>query len=519
MSRSPTCPMCGVCAALALLLALVVLVEGEGCNGNSGRDVPDACMADACASQCAADGSCNGGCVDGACRCGPCDAGGDAEGDADTDRPDVADVEDHAGEEVEADAEAGEDAADVWDAPPWDAPEGCCAESDAGGDCVGPADERLADRALGESWCFAPRIDNLTSQWYEPAPGCEQVTYESFLYGGMPAVWQIRDDGILTIGQEGVARTDRGCRCRKLLHGNCDGCPRAHQGRESGSWIVYEADDARPAGCAQQLVLFDAAAESKTILFDREPRFWDSMCDPQGFRYPLALIGTVGVFSVENGHDADGNYQFMTMDVLTGAEVDLTSASYPAGVSLHDAHSWDRYVIISGTGVRLVLLDAIAGTATDFTPAAPDPSCKYSADINDGTICWTDGSRLELCDLRMEAGNRILCSDLTGDPVWQASDDATEIVGRPSVSAEWVAWDVNLPSNDIRLHHRRLGTHYWLFDRTSGFHPAEIPGSGAANPRLQGDYIYFQVGGPDPVHAQGNVYRCNLRVLFPEAYE
>ncbi|MBI5486767.1 MAG: hypothetical protein HY905_05505 [Deltaproteobacteria bacterium] len=505
-------------AAGVLVFAVVIVVEGEGCNGNSGRDVPDACSTEACTSQCGADDACNGGCVDGACRCGPCDANGDAEGDADTDRPDVADVEDHAGDDVEVDAESGEDARDVWDAPPWDAPEGCCAESDAGGDCVGPADEHLADRTLGESWCFALRLDDLSSQWYQPAPGCEQVTYESFLFLGMPANWQIVDGEVLTTGREGVARTGPTCRCRELLHLDCDGCPASYAARASPRGTVYEADDGHDPGCPQDLVFYDPAIRSKTVVFLRESRLWDGSCDPQGYRFPQALIDTVGVFSVENGHDADGNYQFMTMDVLTGAEVDLTSASYPSGVSLHDAHSWDRYVIISGTGARLVLLDAIAGTATDFTPAAPDPSCKYSADINDGTICWTDGSRLELCDLRMEVGNRILCSDLTGNPVWQASDDATAMVVDPSVSTDWVAYGVNF-GDDIRLYHRRLGGHYWLFDRTPGFHPADIPDSGASNPRLYGDYIYFQVGGPDPARAQGNVYRCNLRVLFPEAYE
>ena len=117
------------------------------------------------------------------------------------------------------------------------------------------------------------------------------------------------------------------------------------------------------------------------------------------------------------------------------------------------------------------------------------------------------------------AGTDILCGDLAGTSSWTASDPAVDTVYGPSAAPDWIAYAEAVPGNDVRLYHRRLNRQFSLFDRTAPSFDPRGPDSGGANPRIEDDWLYFQVGGPDPVRQEGNLYRCNLRTLFPEAYE
>ncbi len=496
---------------LAMLVVMAVALSASCTCGGNGSDAGDACTRASCEEPCREAGACFGGCDTGVCQCTACDADADAEvPDAPPDdAQDEADGTDAA--DSDADVETREDA-------PWETPEGCCTVPDGGRDCVGPVDERLVGRTVGESWCYLPTVDDLSASWFEPAPGCEQVTYESFLYLGDWARWDVAGEQVVISNAEGVRLYDSACRCREQIHEPGHEGIQTHDARLSASAGVYQGTR-YIEGDEQYVVSFEPATYSKRLLAYREPRLVAGTSDPTGFLYPVGLFERLAAFARVPGLYAGCDYDFIWMDVATGESGDLTQPAFPSGVCMWDAQARQPYVTITG-GDGIIIIDTVARTASRFLPPGPDPTCEFSGDIADGTICWASApSASRWCTMPTGAGTDILCGDLTGTSSWIASDPAVDTVYGPGVAPDWIAYAEAVPGNDVRLYYRRLDRQFSLFDRTAPSFDPRGPDSGGANPRIEGDWLYFQVGGPDPVRQQGNLYRCNLRTLFPEAYE
>lgn len=486
------------------------------CNAGSGPRLdarPDAdaveetgCDANGCAEICRARGHCGSACeAGGACTCWG-DRCVDASGDADD--GDLRDV--------------GSDAPDAeeWtsDCPPPLPPEPGCAT---------PGTDPLPwEVAVGDSWCFSPTVEDLSSRWETPAPGCERITYDWLC---MPAetdfacydVW----DGFVAAGSRGIYLVDPTCRTREILepwpsveyrHYSGSYVPLTHYYVViSGTGVAYSSNHAHDGPCTGSMVWYDRVARRKSLVYYRVGRVDDHDACMDDFR--VQLDASAAKVLLKHNATTYCDNQGRVLDGLTAEDVDLTTPLAGRDICIWGGQMWNDWAVFDVFhGAEVLLVDVNRPEPRLFVPR---PSYQFMSAIYENTVCWTDLEGAEGSPADIWFGGAVYCAEIGVEEPYKVSLDEPGFTPmRPTIFGEWIAWQLRGPDGrlvDVVVLNRRSGTRFHLSERTGTW---GLSRDRIGFPKLWGDWLYFESSAPsDPGETQA-VYRCDLRVLAPEAY-
>ncbi|MDI7267138.1 MAG: hypothetical protein QME96_03995 [Myxococcota bacterium] len=438
------------------------------------------------------------------------------------DRVEVRDDVEDAGDTREAEAlddAGGEDAPEARDIPDY-------------GDCG--RDVQLWERVAGEEWCYEPEIRDLNPLRESPSPGCERVTFS----GRVPAVssWDVWNHLVGYLGSAlSVAPGARVVDTTTWLEEVVEpwdpsvGLP----GRPVDSAPLHPE---LSAGGTLLDALKDGASWSGTFVV-----YWDREARRKKMIYADPEVGTYSLRGNHRVEDFNGRIGAVMRDETAYSDVNLVAfdvrtleswpiTNFPGGGNIWNSQMWDDLVVLNTGGSTLHLASLSERT---LSVLAPHPTYQYEPTIHGRRICWMDvrhGSGSPVGGYPV--GEEVYCTDLDSGEMWSPSRTPGPTYGKrlPTVFGDWVAWDQyrrsedgvwedprspdGAPANDIPVYNHRLRRTWRVLERAEGFQ------SFAAlwNPRLWGDYIYF-LALSRPAGTLREVYRCELRVLFPEAFE
>jgi hypothetical protein len=212
-------------------------------------------------------------------------------------------------------------------------------------------------------------------------------------------------------------------------------------------------------------------------------------------------------------------FDLVSVNVVTGTVLDLSSTDLPFGRCVWAGSLWENTGVVSGSSWNLHLVDVTTQGVRVFGETAP---CQWNAVVQGDTVCWEQTT--EFCPVSGGFGGTIWCSDLRDDVPWNASPDVHCADGtlcwacNPTVFGPWVAWilskGASCDGNEVALLNRRTGREYRLFEHTGDYQPTHW----VYELRLWGDHVYFRAPPPGD-ESPTQIHRCDLRVLFPDAYE
>ena len=482
-----------------------------------------------------------------ACDCGNGSPGRDADAGEDrtddivdaaedvTDRADAADTGEDRFEEADA-AEAVDgdldDGGERYIAP-WDgdldyaeyAAEHDCTPPAPRPECETPGSETpIWERSVGEEWCVNPIYRDLRPLWREVAPGCEQVTYLDIVAAATAGsdsydVW----DGVLLVIGDGVAVVDADCRSESTIQAResrgegegefvFDAWPVAMR----GLYMLERSWSTEAEGYSTVLVTYEPARRRKTLLVGQ---YNPDIADSRGTIYPLDGWGDVVLGRRNRLRESRCEFDIVSVDLGTGVVLDLSSGDLPFGRCVWSGSMWGNTGLVAGGSWHLHLVDVTRPGVREFGETAP---CQWNAVIQGDTVCWEQTT--EFCPIDTGPGNRIFCADLAGGAPWDASPVVTCSDGtpcgacEPTVFGPWVAWvltrSATCSGNEIVLLNRRVRREYKLFEHTGDYRPRRW----VRDLKLWGNHLYFRAPPADD-ESPTQIHRCDLRVLFPEAYE
>ena len=480
-----------------------------------------------------------------ACDCGNGNPGRDA--DAGEDRADdIVDVAEDVGDGPDAE-DAGDDGFEEADVPeasdgdiddggerfiaPWDgdldyseyAAEHDCTPPEPIAGCETPGSETpIWERSVGDEWCINPIYRDLRPLWREVAPGCEQVTYLEYIGSGFAAsdsydVW----DGRLIVVGRGITIVDGECRSESRIQVRerttegeltFEGWPASTRNLD----VFRRMWSTDATGYSSVLVTYDPASRRKKLI---QGQHNPDLEDSRGTVDPLDASAGMILGRRNRLRESRCEFDLVSVDLVSGAVTDLSGADLPFGRCVWAGSLWGDTGVVSGGSWNLHLVDVTTPGVRVFGATAP---CQWNAVIQGDTVCWEQTT--EFCPVDTGPGNRIFCAGLADGTSWDASpvvtcEDGTACGAcEPTVFGPWIAW-VLTPGTvcfgyEVALLNRRTAQEYRLFDRTPGFRPTGL----VYDLRLWGNHLYF-LTEPPGVGGNVQVHRCDLRRLFPEAYE
>jgi hypothetical protein len=446
-----------------------------------------------------------------ACKCGgeagpPDDAGvedaGEDQADADWDTDDA--ILEADGDSEDDVAEDADDARDSAELVPCDASD---------------RDVPVWERTVGECWRDDPPPRDLSGLWFEPEPGCEQISYGDHSIDPSSQAYDVWNDAV-AFGYRGIFLVDIAARTERNLEPFLYDQPtnmfladflQASMGGLTDQYVAYSgvhrhagrAGEAPSDGC--YVVTWSRSTRMKRLDYAAICPFGDDT----GMFLVDDLYGqsVFGPFLVAPDTTQENVY---VLNVQTLENVALTA--FPFGMAFWPkSRLWGNTGVASLEGHSLILADLAARTTRTLDLGAGD---EWSPDLHERRLCWLGD------DSSSAHGHFVDCMDLDAGVPWRASDDPTSMKNWPAVFGDWVAWEdvrevaPGMYDETVSLYHRGKDRRWRLSDRTTWF-------SGDLQivecPRLWGDHVYFLVF--DRADHTRQIFRCNLRTLFPEAYE
>jgi hypothetical protein len=388
------------------------------------------------------------------------------------------------------------------------------------------------EREEWEEWEFEPIRWDVSAYREQPVPGCERLDigpqlgdrrwspHRSSNYvddtraamGAFATICTPMGDG-RALGLYVVDTTDWTLSLVHVSGTEHDGLPSAAEGSFTfvalfDSGLAFGTMTRLPGDLisTKHLLVYDASSRQMRVVFK-----WNHSSG--------ALYGSGRLILEDRGSDSDALFLYDT-DRLRWTQMAVTASRGDAGlpgvwrVDFADGRAvWDMW---SGSGIMSATADAPDDTVLIGYTGAPQWSPTVSGDV----VCWNDGR-----DGAYPPGHgtdtgdpHVWCADLRTEESWCASCDIPEEeVFHKSGAAEslpveaggpWVAF--NTINRDLRppfvlrarLYHRGLGRSIPL----EPFGPTTF----VAVKYVGARYVVF--------FSDEHIYRCDLRVLFPEAF-
>jgi hypothetical protein len=416
------------------------------------------------------------------------------------------------------------------------------ADADAPEEC--PADAipwpypPIWERADGEEWAFDPPTWDVSAYRFQPVPGCERVDIaqmeggSSACAGGTWADWSrvALDNWVTVCTPRGEARAaglyvlDTTTWTMSLMHIGATNRDAGFTSRD-GSYgavalmpdgVVWSAPLTMPCGWRgcdtgvydpsvnrDYLLRFEASSQTVRVIWYHDA----------GERGTLSLHASSPYVLQQQGWDYS---EFHVYDTFHERWIPMATFEGHAisGVWRVDFSGeravWDAW---SGHGI----MTAVVSRPEETSLIGYTGDEQWSPTVSGDVVCWNSRENMR------DENPQIRCANLRTGETWAASADlpAEERVlpddpqdrGPIVASGPWVAFTVarrDVPATEwmaFRLYNRDLRRSF-LFDRFAGF-LAGVRG-------IVGDFLIVGFGGADTI--PGGYYRCDLRLLFPEAY-
>jgi hypothetical protein len=270
------------------------------------------------------------------------------------------------------------------------------------------------------------------------------------------------------------------------------------------------------AGYSSVLVTHDPVSRRKKLI---QGQHNPDLADSRGTVDPLDAFDGMILGRRNRLRESRCEFDLVSVDLVSGVVTDLSGADLPFGRCVWAGSLWGDAGVVSGGSWNLHHVDVTTPGVRVFGATAP---CQWNAVIQGDTVCWEQTT--EFCPVSGGFGGTIWCSDLRDDVPWNASPDVHCADGtlcwacNPTVFGPWVAWilskGASCDGNEVALLNRRTGQEYRLFEHTGDYQPTHW----VYELRLWGDHVYFRAPPPGD-ESPTQIHRCDLRVLFPDAYE
>ena len=401
----------------------------------------------------------------------------------------------------------------------------------------------ISERALGESWDFDPPTWDVSAARFQPQEGCELI---SLTGTEDPPPWP----GWPPTASTWV--TDRYVALQDLVTRCVDGWPARAEAvflLDTTAWrmaLIYVQHPSSELGPARMAVLEEgmvftvswqhaSGEDSESREFETLERavvYYSAGRQRQkvvkrydGSRGTLSLHSSGGLVLQQFGTE---DSSFFLFDTETEAWSPLaTFGGRGIGGVWRVVFSGERAVWDVGSGGGI--MTAVASRPEETSGIGYTGAAQWGPALSDELVCWNERPAGEVCGCLCGPtacpGKEIRCADLRTNETFGLSGEIppdsclcqdTPINSYVSASGPWILFHVqpcDLPSprpSRALLYHRRLGRSF----------PFVFAGRPRGALLLTGDHIvtgYFPRSGEEPQMPTG-YYRCDLRVLFPEAY-
>jgi len=493
-------------ASAAAVMALTVACR---CSGNSDT-AEDAGVEDSTTDPTCDAAGCTAACLRSGAVCGACQADGGCF----------------------CNSGCGEDARD--DAPP------PCSADDLPWDYP-----PIWTRSDGDEWSFDPPTWDVSAYRLQPVPGCDRVSlaqaeggYASWAGQGWVDETHVALNDWVTVCHDGRPSRARGLLlldmtswAMSLIHIGATEMDHGFDYSDGGAarfalfsdGIVFTPNITLPCDtrCDPEVWGGTSVYLNYVVVYDRSEHtqrvVWRSQGESGG---ALSLHGGARYVVDQRGWDSSWLYAYDTED-RSWIPV-ATNEGYGLGGVWRVDFSGERAVFDYGAAAGIA--SAVVSRPEEIVEIGDTTAAQWSPTISGNVVCWNDGREGYYPGPGGGSGDAtIRCTDLATGENWEASADLAAdeqvLANNPGdsvpivTSGRWVAFEV-IP----RGSHDAASSYWRLHDHQSGRSWRADPFGGVRVGvyALVGETVI--VGGGDDVRLPLGYYRCDLRVLYPEAY-